>query len=109
MNIFVSGLSYSLSSDELSSLFSQFGTVESAKVVTDRETGRSRGFGFVEMPVEEEARQAINQLDQSDQKGRKISVKEAEDRPKKSFGSNRPAGGGGGGGFKPRFNRGDRY
>ena len=109
MNIFVSGLSYSLSSEELSSLFSQFGTVESAKVVTDRDTGRSRGFGFVEMPVEEEARQAISQLDQSDQKGRKISVKEAEDRPKKSFGANRPSGGGGGG-FNRGYSRGgDRY
>ena len=110
MNIFVSGLSYSLTSDELSQLFSEFGAVTSAKVVTDRDSGRSRGFGFVEMSSDDEANNAINSLNQKEVNGRVISVKVAEDRPKKSFGS----GGGGGGGrpprgdFKPRFNR-DRY
>jgi RNA recognition motif-containing protein len=111
MNIFVSGLNFSMSSDELSEVFAQFGAVASAKVVTDKATGRSRGFGFVEMPAEEEARNAISTLDQTEQKGRKINVKEAEDRPQRS--NDRPrgnyGGGGGGGrregGFKPRFNR----
>ncbi|MDZ4822023.1 MAG: RNA-binding protein [Flavobacteriales bacterium] len=113
MNIFVSGLPYSLSSDELSQLFSQHGAVDSAKVVSDRDTGRSRGFGFVEMSSDDEARNAISALDQQDVNGRKISVKEAEDRPqKKSFGSGSGSGGGGGGrsgGFKPRFDRNNRY
>lgn len=111
MNIFVSGLNYSLTSDELNEIFAQFGAVSSAKVIEDKMTGRSRGFGFVEMSSDEEARQAISALDQSEVKGRRINVKEAEeraprsnDRPQRSFG-----GGGGGrdGGFKPRFNRGD--
>jgi len=112
MNIFVSGLNYSMSSEELGEVFSSFGAVASAKVVTDRATGRSRGFGFVEMSSEDEGRAAIAQLDQTDVGGRKINVKEAEerprsnDRPRSNFGG---GGGGGGarreGGFKPRFNR----
>ncbi len=111
MNIFVSGLNYSMSSEELSEVFTQFGAVASAKVVTDRATGRSRGFGFVEMPSEDEGRAAIAQLDQTDVGGRKINVKEAEERPQRTGGgsSDRPRGNFGGGrregGFKPRFNR----
>ena len=113
MNIFVSGLNYSMSSEELSEVFTQFGAVASAKVVTDRATGRSRGFGFVEMSSDDEGRAAIAQLDQTDVGGRKINVKEAEERPQRTGGgSDRPRGnfGGGGGGrregcFKPRFNR----
>jgi RNA recognition motif-containing protein len=108
MNIFVSGLNYSMSSEELTEVFSQFGAVASAKVVTDRATGRSRGFGFVEMPSEDEGRAAIAQLDQTDVSGRKINVKEAEERPQRSS-NDRPRGNFGGGrregGFKPRFNR----
>jgi RNA recognition motif-containing protein len=107
MNIFVSGLNYSLSSDELNNIFAEFGAVTSAKVVTDKMTGRSRGFGFVEMSSDEEGRNAISSLDQAEVKGRKINVKEAEDRPQRtggdrpqrSFNNNRE------GGFKPRFNR----
>jgi RNA recognition motif-containing protein len=118
MNIFVSGLNYSLTSDELSALFSQYGAVTSAKVVTDRDTGRSRGFGFVEMAEDEEGRTAISALDQSEVKGRRINVKEAEERAPRTGGSDRPRGGGGGGfggggnrdgGYKPRFNRDSRY
>jgi RNA recognition motif-containing protein len=113
MNIFVSGLNYSMSSDELSQVFSRFGAVASAKVITDRATGRSRGFGFVEMESEDEARNAIAQLDQSDVGGRKINVKQAEDRPARS--NDRPRGGGYGGGgggrreggFRPRYDRED--
>ncbi len=114
MNIFVSGLNFSMSSDELSEVFAAYGSVSSAKVVTDKATGRSRGFGFVEMPADEEARNAISALDQTEQSGRKINVKEAEDRPQRTS-SDRPrgnfgSGGGGGGrregGFKPRFDRG---
>ncbi|MFM2317095.1 MAG: hypothetical protein RLZZ155_1427 [Bacteroidota bacterium] len=60
MNIFVSGLNYSLTSDELQAIFTQYGEVASAKVITDRDTGRSRGFGFVEMSDDAEARNAID-------------------------------------------------
>lgn len=119
MNIFVSGLNYSLTSEELTALFSQYGSVTSAKVVTDRETGRSRGFGFVEMAMDEEGRNAVSALDQTDVKGRKINVKEAEERPQRSSGGGGSRGGfggggrGGDGGYKPRFNRdndrGNRY
>jgi|JI81AbrownRNA_FD_contig_31_2192501_length_453_multi_7_in_0_out_0_1 RNA recognition motif-containing protein len=111
MNIFVSGLNYSLTSEELSELFAQYGSVSSAKVIMDKMTGRSRGFGFVEMSNDEEGRNAVSALDQSDIKGRKINVKEAEDRPQRS-GGDRPQrsfggdrGGSRDGGFKPRFNR----
>jgi RNA recognition motif-containing protein len=110
MNIFVSGLNYSLTSEELNEIFAQYGAVTSAKVVMDKMTGRSRGFGFVEMSSDDEGRQAISALDQSDIKGRKINVKEAEDRPQRSSGDRpqRSFGGGGDrrdGGYKPRFNR----
>jgi RNA recognition motif-containing protein len=89
MNIFVSGLNYSLSSDELQRVFESHGEVASAKVITDRETGRSRGFGFVEMPNDEEGRNAIQALDQAEVKGRTINVKEAEDRPRREGGFRR--------------------
>jgi RNA recognition motif-containing protein len=111
MNIFVSGLNYSLSSEELTEIFSQYGAVASAKVVMDRATGRSRGFGFVEMSNDEEGRNSISALDQAEVKGRKINVKEAEDRPQRTSsggGSDRPRNSFGNkreGGFKPRFNR----
>jgi RNA recognition motif-containing protein len=123
MNIFVSGLNYSLSSEELNEIFAQYGSVTSAKVIMDKVTGRSRGFGFVEMAMDDEGRNAISALDQSEIKGRKINVKEAEDRPQRSNDRPQRSFGGGGdrrdGGFKPRFNRdnnrdrdynrGDRY
>jgi RNA recognition motif-containing protein len=111
MNIFVSGLNYSLSSEELTEIFSQYGSVTSAKVIMDKMTGRSRGFGFVEMSSDEEGRNAVSALDQSDGQGRKINVKEAEDRPQRSNDRPQRSSFGGGGrdggrdGFKPRFNR----
>lgn len=112
MNIFVSGLNYSMTSEELTEVFTPFGAVTSAKVVTDRATGRSRGFGFVEMPDSDEGRSAISQLDQTEVKGRKINVKEAEERAPRPSGDRGGFGGGRReGGFKPRFNRdnGDSY
>lgn len=87
MNIYVSNLAFSFQDQQLKDLFNQFGTVGSAKVVTDRETGRSRGFGFVEMEDGTAAREAIQQLDQSSQDGRTIKVTEANARPSKSFNS----------------------
>jgi cold-inducible RNA-binding protein len=94
MKIFVARLDYGIGDHDLEDAFSEFGAVESAQVVMDRETGRSRGFAFVEMPNEEEARKAIAELDQTDMNGRTIVVKEAEDR-----GDNRRSGGGGRGGY----------
>lgn len=80
MNIFVASLDYGVKSHQLQELFEQFGEVSSCKVVTDRETGRSKGFGFVEMAQHEDGARAINELNESSFGGRTIFVKEAEDR-----------------------------
>ena len=79
MNLFVGNLPFSTSDDDLRRLFEPHGTVESARVITDRETGRSRGFGFVEMP-DDDARTAIEALDGSDFGGRPLGVNEARPR-----------------------------
>lgn len=82
--LYVGNLSYATTDQELQDLFAQHGTVQSANVVTDRYTGRSRGFGFVEMGSEEEAKQAIEAINGTDFQGRNLVVNEA--RPKeKSF------------------------
>jgi RNA recognition motif-containing protein len=81
MNLFVSGLPFSLTQEELQSAFSAYGNVTSARIIKDRDTGRSRGFGFVEMESEDGAHAAISSLDQSELKGRRINVKVAQDRP----------------------------
>ncbi len=90
--LYVGGLPYSVTEDKLQEIFSAHGTVESARVITDRFTGRSRGFGFVEMSNEEEAQTAIDSLNGSDLDGRSLTVNEA--RPQEDRGG----GGGGGGG-----------
>lgn len=79
MNIYVGNLPYSTNGDELEQLFSKYGTVERASVITDRETGRPRGFGFVEMP-DADGRKAIEALDGFDFSGRKLNVNEARPR-----------------------------
>ncbi|MCB9839837.1 RNA-binding protein [Candidatus Nomurabacteria bacterium] len=89
--LFVGGLPYSVSDDELQAAFEAVAAVLSAKVITDRDTGRSKGFGFVEMETEEGAKGAIDKLNGSDMGGRSISVSEA--RPKEE-GGNRNRGGG---------------
>ena len=89
--LYVGNLSYQVSSQDLELLLSQFGTVESAQVVSDRETGRSKGFGFVEMASDEEAQAAITALSGKDHEGRPLTINEA--RPREERG-----GGGGGGG-----------
>jgi RNA recognition motif-containing protein len=96
MNIFVAKLNYDTSSDALREAFEQFGAVDSASVVMDRETGRSKGFGFVEMPSDDEAMAAINALEGSDLDGRTIAVKKAEPRENRGGGGNRGGYGGGG-------------
>lgn len=97
MNIFVAGLPYDLDDAELEEIFEKFGTVTSAKVGIDRETGKSRGFGFVVMPIDEEAREAIDGLNDISLGKKPLVVKQAEDRGGSSGGDGgRPRGGGGG-------------
>ena len=81
MNIYVANLPYSTDRDQLKEIFAAFGEVASARVVTDRETGRSKGFGFVEMPDNAQAAAAIEALSGSEVGGRKIVVNEARPRP----------------------------
>jgi RNA recognition motif-containing protein len=104
MNLFVAKLSTSTTGDDLQELFSAHGEVASAKVIFDRETGNSKGFGFVEMPNDEEAKAAIAAINETELNGKEIVVKEANppsDRPRSGGGGGYNRGGGGGG-----FNRG---
>lgn len=91
--LFVGNLSFNTSSQDLEALFGQVGTCESAAVITDRATGRSRGFGFVEMSSASEAQKAIAELNGKELQGRALNVSEARERE----GGDRPRGGGGGG------------
>jgi RNA recognition motif-containing protein len=92
--LYVGGLPYSVTDDRLQEIFSPHGTVDSARVITDRMTGRSRGFGFVEMSSQSEAEEAIQKLNDTDLEGRKLAVNEAKPQQPRSGG-----GGGGGGGY----------
>lgn len=112
MNIFVSNLSYGVNSDDLREVFQEYGDVTSAKVITDRETGRSRGFGFVEMS-DEDGQKAIDALNNAEYDGKVISVSIA--RPKTEgggrsggFGGGNRGGGGFGGGNRGGFGGGNR-
>jgi RNA recognition motif-containing protein len=102
MNIYVSNLSFNTGDSELSDLFSQYGTVSSVKVIMDRETGRSRGFGFVEMPSDAEGKEAMAALNNKELEGRAMSVTIAREKTERSNsggsggGYNRNSGGGGG-------------
>lgn len=107
MNIYVSNLSFNVQDEDLRGFFTPFGDVTSAKVVNDRETGRSRGFGFVEMADEEASKKAIAELNDAMVDGRAIKVTEArpkEDRPARSGGSPFRSNNGGGG-----YNNGNSY
>ena len=84
MNLYVGNLPFSFTSDDLENLFKPLGAVSSAQVISDRDTGRSRGFGFVEMDNDEEARKAIEELDGSDAGGRRLTVNEARPRRERS-------------------------
>jgi RNA recognition motif-containing protein len=95
MNIYVSNLSFNVQDEDLREFFTPFGEVSSAKIIMDRDTNKSRGFGFVEMSDDEAAKKAVAELDGATVEGRTIKVMEAkpkEDRPARS--------GGGGGGFR---------
>jgi RNA recognition motif-containing protein len=100
--LYVGNLPYSTTEESLSDVFSQVGTAESVRIITDRATGRSKGFGFVEMSSDNEAMDAIEKLDGSDFEGRNIKVSEAKE---KQGGGRGPGGGGGGNRFGSR----DRY
>jgi RNA recognition motif-containing protein len=98
--LYVGNLGYSVTSEELQELFEQYGQVRSAQVLSDRETGRSRGFGFVEMESDADADAAIQHLDGNDHQGRRLTVNEARPRTSGSGGGDRSGyGGGGGGGY----------
>ena len=102
MKLYVGNLSYQTTNEELESFFSQAGEVTSAMVILDRQTGRSRGFGFVEMANDEDGQAAIEQFHGADFKGRALTVNEAQPREERSFGGPRrsssgPRSGGGGG------------
>ena len=86
MNLFVTKLNFDTTQDTLQALFEEFGEVSSCKLIVDRETGRSKGFAFVEMPNDESARAAIESLNMARIEGRQIIVKEAEDRPQREGG-----------------------
>ncbi|MEO1170960.1 MAG: RNA-binding protein [Myxococcota bacterium] len=103
--LFVGGISWGTSDDDLRSLFSQFSEVLDAKVILDRDTGRSRGFGFVTLGDDDAARRAMEELDGSEFDGRRIRVNEAEEKPRRSGGG---GGGGGGGGWGGPRDGGDR-
>ena len=107
MNLFVAGLPYDLDDAELEEIFEKFGTVTSAKVAIDKETGKSRGFGFVEMPVESEAKEAIEGLNDISLGKKPLVVKAAEDRPGGGGGGYR-GGNKGGGGYNKPGNSGNR-
>jgi len=99
MNLYVSNLPYSISEEELEAVFSEIGGVTSVKIITDRETRRSRGFAFIEMETEEDSDAAVEELNGVELKGREIQVKKAlprEDRGGGNFG--------GGGGGRPSRN-----
>ena len=101
MKIFVAGLPYDLDDAELEEIFEKFGTVTSAKVAIDKETGKSKGFAFLEMPNSVEAKDAIESMNDISLGKKPLVVKEAEERPSapRPGGGNRPGGNSGGGGY----------
>ena len=113
MNIFVAKLNFDTQEEDLRQAFEAFGQVDSVKIIMDKETGRSKGFGFVEMPNDDEARAAINDLNESELDGRTIVVKKGEPRENRGGGGGNRGGyggggnrGGGGGGYGGGGNRG---
>ena len=94
--LFVGNLSFQMTESDLSNLFSQYGAIESVQIITDRDTGRSKGFGFVQMADDAAAEKAIAQLNGKDVGGRNLTVNEARPMEKRDFGGGRGGGGGGG-------------
>ena len=106
MNIFVAKLNFNTQSDDLREAFEEFGTVDSAKVIVDHFSGKSKGFAFVEMPNDDEAQAAIDALNESELDGNTIVVKKAEPRESRDRGGFNRGGGNRGGGDRGGFNRG---
>lgn len=105
MNIYVGNLNYSTEEDAVKSLFEQYGEVSSVKLITDRETGRKKGFGFVEMANDSDGQRAIEELDSKEIDGRNLRVNEAKERESRGGGGGGRGGfrGGGGGGNRNRY------
>jgi RNA recognition motif-containing protein len=103
MNIYVSNLSFNVEDEDLREFFTEYGEVTSAKIITDKITGKSRGFGFVEMPDTEAAQKAITELDNATVENRTIRVMEAKPKEERPARSNGGGFGGNRGGFKPRY------
>jgi len=100
MNIYIANLSFGVSDADLNELFQEYGEVSSAKVITDRETGKSRGFGFVEMPNDADGLKAIKELNEAEYDGKVIVVNVAKPKTeKRDFNNNRR----GGGGYNKRY------
>lgn len=97
--LYVGNLTYRVTSSELEELFAQFGTVQSAQIIADRETGRSKGFGFVEMDTDAQAQAAIDGLHDREHDGRRLTVNEARPREERGGGGGYGGGRGGGGGY----------
>ena len=110
MNIYVGNLSFDATDDDLRDAFARYGEVSSAKVITDQYSGKPRGFGFVEMPNNQEAQAAIDGLHETEMMGRNLNVSEARPRTERGGGGGGRGGGGGyrGGGGRDRGDRGDR-
>ena len=98
IKLYVGNLAYSMTDSDLQNLFEQYGAVQSAQVIMDRDTGRSKGFGFVEMGTTEEGQAAIQALNDQEVNGRKLTVNEARPREERGGGRGRGGFGGGGGG-----------
>ena len=106
MNIYVGNLSWSMTDEDLNNLFAEYGTVSSAKILKDKMSGRSKGFGFVEMEDEEAAKSAIANLNETEVQGRKLIVNESQPRPEGEGGYKKRPGGGFGGGNRGGGGRG---
>ena len=104
MNIYVGNLPFTLVEEDLREIFEEYGEVSSAKIISDKFSGRSKGFGFVEMESDDEANNAIKELNNAEVGGRNIKVNESKPRERSGGGGGDRRGGGGGG-----FNRRDRY
>ncbi len=106
MNIFIGNLNYNLTEDDLREIFEEYGELDSVKIITDKFTGRSKGFGFVEMSDEAEAKKAIEELNGAEVEGRSMVVNESIEKKKDNRGGGFRGGnrGGGGGGYNRRDN-----
>ena len=107
MNIYVGNLAYQVDEDELKKAFGAFGNVDSVRIISDRQTGRSKGFAFVEMTSSDDAQEAITKLNKTELGGRELTVNEARPRPprddSRGGGSRGGRGGAGGGGYGNRY------